>query len=84
MHRRMRLSLGSTLLLLMFLVGPAAAAESPAEPGQRAEGTFDLLSWAWEWITSLASEAPAGDSDPEGGPLDGLDGGPFTDPNGND
>ena len=89
MHRRMRLGLGSTLLLLMFLAGPGTAFAGPLAESEQKEavGGFDLLSWAWEWFTSLASGALSGS--PEGGPLSSLnggdgDGGPFTDPNGRD
>ncbi len=80
MHRRM--SLGFCMLLL-FLAGPASALpEPPAAPEASAVGSFDLLDWAWEWLTSLVSGEPAGSSPPGGEHLNGGDGGGFMDPNG--
>jgi hypothetical protein len=80
MHRRMSLGF-ALMLLLVCLVGavpasaePLAAAEAPVA------GSFELLDWAWEWLTSLVSGAPA-DSPGQGGEgLNGTDGGAFIDP----
>lgn len=84
MHRRMRLGLGSTLLLLMFLAGPGTVfAGPPAEASAleaRAVESFDLLDWVWGWIVALAGE---GISDTGDELLSGSEGGLFIDPNGN-
>jgi len=81
MHRRMSLGLG-LLFVLMFLAGSASALpEPPIEVEASAVGSFDLLDWVWEWITSLVQE-PADSSAPGGEHLNNFDGGGFMDPNG--
>ena len=81
MHRRRSLGF-CMLLLLMFLAGPASA-EPQAAQEARVAGSFDVLDWAWEWLASLVSGTSTGSSNPGGETLNGVDGGPFTDPNGN-
>jgi hypothetical protein len=80
MHRRMSLGVGM-LLLLVFLAGSASAGPLAASEAS-AVGSFDLLDWAWEWLTSLVSEEPTGGTTPGGEHLNGSDGGGFMDPNG--
>jgi hypothetical protein len=80
MHRRM--SLGFALMLLVVcLVGAVPAS---AEPRLASEApiasSFELLDWAWEWLTSLVSDVPADSSGAGGEGLDGIDGGAFIDP----
>ena len=79
MYRR---SLGlCMLLLLMFLaVSASATPEPPAALEKRAVESFNLLDWAWEWLTSLVSEDPPTSSVPGGEHLNGNDGGVFIDP----
>jgi hypothetical protein len=81
MHRRMRLGLGSMLLLLMFLAGPGTAfAEPPAAVEASEVESFELLDWVWGWIVALAGDA--GTSGTGEGLLSGGEGGGFMDPNG--
>ena len=89
MHRRMRLGLGSTLLLLMLvlLAGSGTAfARPPAELEERAEASavesFDLLDRVWGWIGALAGNGIPDTGD--GQAVTGSDFGPFLDPNGKD
>ena len=79
MYRRM--SLGIILLLLFVILGGAtpASAASLAEPKAATVDSFDLLDWAWDWLTSLVSD-PAGSSLPGGGRIDQIEGGAFIDP----
>ena len=84
MHRRMRLGLGSTLLLLMFLAGPGTAFAGPlADSEASAVESFDLLDWVWGWIVALAGNSPIPDTG-DGQHVSGSDFGPFLDPNGSD
>jgi hypothetical protein len=71
------------LLLLVFLAGPAWAAPEPRAVSEVSVevGTFDVLNWAWEWLTSLVSDD--GTISSGGGHLSGSEGGMFIDPNGN-
>jgi hypothetical protein len=72
------------LLLLVFLAGTAWAAPEPraaSEASSVRSGSFDVLSWAWEWLTSLVSDD--GTISSGGGHLSGSEGGMFIDPNGN-
>lgn len=77
MHRRMSLGVFLLLLLLVVLAGAAPVSAEPlAAPGAKAVEHFDLMNWAWEWLTSLVSDTtPAA-----GGVLDGIEGGAFIDP----
>ena len=81
MHRRMSLGVG-LLLLLVILVGAAPVSAEPLAASKATAKHFDLMNWAWEWLTSLVGDAPPGGSVPGGGVLDGFDGGGFMDPNG--
>jgi hypothetical protein len=80
MHRRM--SLGFALMLLLVCL--AGAVPASAEPRLTVEapvaGSFELLDWAWEWLTSLLSDVPAESSGSGGDGLNGVDGGVFIDP----
>lgn len=81
MHRRM--SLGFALMLLFVcLAGVAPASAEPLSgPEPAAVESFDLLDWAWEWLTSLMGDAPPTGSSTGGGDvLNGMDGGAFIDP----
>ena len=81
MHRRMSLGVGM-LLLLVFLAGPASALPEPKAASEASSvESFSLLSWAWEWVTSLVSDG--GTASSGGGHLSGSEGGGFMDPNGN-
>jgi hypothetical protein len=77
------MSLGVGLLLLLVVLAGAApvSAEPLAALEAKAVEHFDLMDWAWEWLTSLVSDAtPGGSSAPGGGILDGVEGGAFIDP----
>lgn len=81
MHRRM--SLGFALMLLVVcLAGAVPASAEPLSAAKKAPviGSFELLDWAWEWLTSLVSDVPAGDSGQGGEGLNEIDGGAFIDP----
>ncbi|HKH47447.1 MAG TPA: hypothetical protein VKM72_22550 [Thermoanaerobaculia bacterium] len=80
MYRRMSLGL-ILLLLLVILAGPTSAfAEPLGEPARAATvDSFDLLDWAWDWLTSLVSDS-GGSSLPGGGHIDDIEGGAFIDP----
>lgn len=79
MYRRMSLGL-ILLLLLVILAGPASAwAEPLAAPKAAAVESFDLLDWAWDWLTSLVSDS-GGITLPGGGQIDQIEGGAFIDP----
>jgi hypothetical protein len=81
MHRRMSLGVGM-LLLLVFLAGPASVSAEPKAASEASSvESFSLLDWAWDWVTSLVSDA--GISSSGGGHLSGSEGGMFIDPNGN-
>ena len=83
MHRRMSLGFALMMLLLVCLAGAVPASAEPLSgPEPTAAESFDLLDWAWEWLTSLMSDDPASET-PGGETLNGLDGGAFMDPNGN-
>ncbi len=80
MHRRRSLGL-CMLLLMVFLAGTASAADAPAAPEAKVDKSFDLLSWAWEWLSSLVTGGET--SRPGGEYVTGGDGGVFIDPCGN-
>jgi hypothetical protein len=79
MHRRMRLGLGSTLLLLMFLAGPGTAFAGPSAASEASVvESFGLLDWVWGWIVALAGNGGTLDTGDEH--LSGSEGGVFIDP----
>lgn len=93
MRRGMSVRVG--LLLVVLLVGTGTA--SSAEPLSRSGGTegrfLNPVEQAWAWLSSLAEEAVAiwsgaGGTSSEPGTtpedLNGVDGGVFIDPFGND
>lgn len=82
MHRRM--SLGFALMLLVVcLVGAAPASAEPLSAAKAPViGSFDLLDWAWEWLTSLVSEGSTGGRPGDESGVLSIEGGPFMDPNG--
>jgi hypothetical protein len=82
MYRRMSLGLILLFLFVILAVPTPASAEPLASSEATVVESFDLLDWAWEWLTSLVSDS-SGSTLPEGGgALNGLDGGGFMDPNG--
>jgi len=79
MYRRMSLGL-ILLLLLVILVGATPASAEPLAASKAATvDSFDLLDWAWDWLTSLVSDS-GGSSLPGGGRIDQIEGGAFIDP----
>lgn len=80
MHRRMSLGV-CMMLIVMFLVAPVSAFAEPVGASEAsAAGSLDLLSRAWEWLTSIVG---ADSAIPGGEHLNANDGGMFIDPNGN-
>jgi hypothetical protein len=77
-----RLSLGIVLLFFFVFVGvgavPAIAEPQAAQKAEAVE-SFDLLDWAWEWLTTVVGDS-GGSSLPGGGRIDQIEGGAFIDP----
>lgn len=82
MHRRMSLGFALMLLVVCLVGAVPASAEPRLASDAPVLSSFELLDWAWEWLTSLVSDVPA-DIFGEGGEnLQEVDGGAFMDPNG--
>ena len=79
MYRRMSLGIILLLLFVVFAGAAPASAEPLESPKAAAVDSFDLLDWAWEWLTSLVSDT-SGSSLPGDGRIDQIEGGAFIDP----
>ena len=81
MYRRMSLGLILLLLLVVFVgVGATPASAEPlVEPKAATVDSFDLLDWAWDWLTSLVSDSGE-TSRPGGERIEQIQGGAFIDP----